>query len=392
MNTKIHCNYDQLVAIEELLKKQHPRNPNKHPDTQIKRLAEILQYQGFRYPLKVSKLSGYITAGHGRLLAAKHLGLKVVPVNYQDYIDDAQEYADIVADNAIASWAELDLSSINTDIADFGPEFNVDMLGLENFTVEVSEKLEPQCDEDEIPEKVEPKTKLGDIYKLGNHRLMCGDSTALTDVEKLMDGNKVDMVFTDPPYGIDIVSRGCFGDGKKYGSMKAKHNFYRDVKNDDSTKTAHDAFNLCKSFNIETMIFWGANFYPSVLDEGMSWLVWDKEVAAPSFSDCEIAFVNKFGKLRIYKHQWSGMIKDSERCERRVHPTQKPVALSEFCFDTYGRPKNVLDLFGGSGSTLIACEKTNRKCFMMELDPSYCDVIVSRWEKYTGRKAELING
>lgn len=196
----VHCLYDKLVSTSELA--PHPKNRNKHPDEQIERLAKVLKYQGWRYPVKVSKLSGFITSGHGRLLAARLNGWKEVPVNFQDYEDEAQEYADVQADNAIASWAELDLAGINSDIGDLGPDFDIDLLGIEDFTLEIAEKLEPQCDEDDIPEQVEAKTKRGDIYKLGRHRLMCGDSTSIDDVERLMAGDKADMVFTDPPYGV----------------------------------------------------------------------------------------------------------------------------------------------------------------------------------------------
>jgi len=248
-------------------------------------------------------------------------------------------------------------------------------------------------DEDAVPEvPKEPKTKLGDLYKLGEHRLLCGDSTNIQHVERLMAGEKADMVFTDPPYGIKVVELGSFADGKQHGSMKAAHGKYSAVIGDETTKTAHDAYSLCRTLEIKTQIFWGANFYPQVLEEGMSWLVWDKNTCAPSFSDCEIAFVNKKGKLRIYKHQWSGMIKDSERGEKRHHPTQKPIALAEWCFETYDpEAKNILDLFGGSGSTLIACEKTNRKCFMMELDPNYIDVIIKRFIQYANKPVFRIN-
>jgi hypothetical protein len=136
---KVRCLYDKLVPIEEL--KAHPQNRNKHSDSQIQRLARIIEYQGWRYPLKVSRLSGCITAGHGRLLAAKANGWSQVPVNYQDYDSEEQEYADVQADNAIASWAELDLSAINTDIGDLGPDFDIDMLGLRGFVLEPMELL-----------------------------------------------------------------------------------------------------------------------------------------------------------------------------------------------------------------------------------------------------------
>jgi hypothetical protein len=136
----VHCAHDELIDVTTL--KAHPQNRNDHPADQIVRLAKILEYQGWRYPVKVSKRSGFITSGHGRVLAAKSLGWKQVPVNFQDYDSDEQEYADVVSDNAIASWSELDLSGINTDIGDLGPDFDIDLLGIQNFKIDISEKLD----------------------------------------------------------------------------------------------------------------------------------------------------------------------------------------------------------------------------------------------------------
>jgi 16S rRNA G966 N2-methylase RsmD len=374
--------------------KQHPKNRNKHSEEQIDRLAKILEYQGWRYPIKVSNRSGFITSGHGRLMAAQKIPLAEVPVNFQDYDSDEQEYADIQSDNAIAAWAELDLSGINLDIGELGPDFDIDLLGIKNFTLDISEK--GQCDEDEVPEHVEAITTLGDLYRLGDHRLLCGDSTDILQVEKLMNGEKADMVFTDPPYGMSIVNvdKGPKNQIGGYGiEGKAKRGTYKPVIGDDSIKTALDSFNLCRGLGIETLVFWGANFYASALPNSSGWLCWDKENGEGFFADGELAWTNREKQLRIFKHQWKGMIKASEMGQKRVHPTQKPIALAEWVFHICNKEsKSVLDLFGGSGSTLIACEKTNRKCFMMELDPHYCDVIVARWEKYTGKKAELING
>lgn len=152
---KIHCKYDELVDPKSL--KQHPKNRNNHPQDQIKRLAQILDYQGFRYPIKVSKASGFVTSGHGRIAAAILNGWTEVPVNYQEYESQEQEYADLVADNSIASWSELDLSGINTDIGDLGPDFDIDLLGIKNFEIdppinfiEPKEKKEPEFKEAEI--------------------------------------------------------------------------------------------------------------------------------------------------------------------------------------------------------------------------------------------------
>lgn len=373
---------------------RHPKNPNEHSKEQIERLAELIRYQGWRLPIIVSKQSGYIVSGHGRLDAALSMGLKEVPVVFQDFIDDEQEYAFLVSDNAIAAWAALDMASINQYMLDLGPDFNIDLLGIKDFMLEPSDKLEPQCNEDDVPEVKESIVKPGDIWQLGRHRLMCGDSTSIDAVEKLMGGEKSDMVFTDPPYGMSVVKK----DGNNNGLGEAidgvvgvaARGKYRPVIGDDSTQTAIDAYNLCRGMNIQGLIFWGAQFYAEALEPSAGWIVWDKENGEGFFADGELAWSNFDKQVRFFRHQWKGMIRDSERGQKRVHPTQKPIALAEWCFENYGNPKSILDLFGGSGSTLIACEKTNRKCFMMELDPHYCAVIVERWQKYTGKKAERI--
>ena len=171
----------KLVPISEI--KLDPKNRNKHPKEQIERLAAIIEYQGFRNPVVISNRTGYLKAGEGRFLAAKKLKLKEIPATFQDFDSEEQETAYGISDNAISAWAELDLSGINADIPDLGENFNVDLLGIKNFSVEQIES-EPGCDEDEVPEHVEPKTKLGDLYQLGNHRLLCGDSTSIDAVEK----------------------------------------------------------------------------------------------------------------------------------------------------------------------------------------------------------------
>jgi len=399
---KIHCQYSKMVSPKDL--KPHPKNRNLHPSAQIDRLIKILEYQGWRYPIKVSNRSGFITSGHGRNIAALKMKLDLVPVSYQDYDSDEQEYADVQADNAIASWSELDLKLINNDIGDLGPDFDIDLLGIKDFTLDISEK--GFCDENEIPDKVEPKTKLGDIYKLGNHRLMCGDSTQIYAVEKLMNGEKTDMVFTDPPYGISIVKSDTIGISARVGFVSprnapspfAKARKYKVIEGDDKEFDPTHILNM----SAKTKIMWGANHYASKLPDHPQWLVWDKKLEsggldANNFSDCELAWTNS-DKLstKIYRHIWAGMLRTGDRKEElkdRIHPTQKPVGLCEQIIKDFSKDKEtILDIYGGSGSTLIACEKTNRKCFMMEIDPHYCDVIVARWEKYTGQKAELING
>jgi site-specific DNA-methyltransferase (adenine-specific) len=200
----------------------------------------------------------------------------------------------------------------------------------------------------------------------------------------LMDGQKADMVFTDPPYGINEK-----GDRSKRGGATQGGNFKDFI--DDSIEYAVKAFNICDELNIPRQVWWGANYYAHHIPQSNNWFVWDKRVEdkqKDTQSDCELAWVkSKWSSVRIFRHLWKGMLKDSERGQSRVHPTQKPVELAIWSFDYFKDVTSVLDLFLGSGSTLIACEKTNRKCYGMELDPHYVDVIIKRWQEFTGKEA-----
>lgn len=387
METKIHCKYDELINPKEL--KNHPKNRNKHGQDQIERLAELYKYHGIRHPIIVSNLSKCIVAGHGRKLAAIRAGIKEMPVVYQDFDSSESEYAFIQADNAIALWAELDLAGINEDIGDLGPDFDINMLGIQDFTLDVAEK-EFEGDPDEVPEVVEPVAKLGQIYKLGEHRLMCGDSTDEATVAQLMNGEKADMVFTDPPYGVKVVKSGKVG---AYFGVAKKGN-YKEIINDETTDCAKAFYDTCKTMGFKNFILWGGNYFTDFLEPKNSWIVWNKRGTSGienTFADGELAWSDIGFPVRIHNQLWIGMIRAGEK-DKRVHPTQKPIDLAKFCFELIKDCKSVYDGFGGSGSTLIACEKTNRKCFMMELDPHYVDVIIARWEKFTGKKAELLNG
>lgn len=386
----IHCKYDELVSVGDL--KPSPRNANKHPEDQIERLAKILNYQGWRYPIKVSRRSGFVTSGHGRILAAKHLGWERVPVNYQDYEDDDQEHADVHSDNSIAAWAELDLALINTQIGDFDPGFDIDLLGIKDFVLDPSEK-EFGSGEDEVPEAPpEPVVKRGELWILGEHRLLIDDCTVKENVERLMAGEKADMVFTDPPYGIN---ESAAKRATRETNSLAKSNSHLTEFVDDSTSYAIDAFNICQAIGIPTQVWFGANYYCHSIPQTNNWLVWDKRIEekhTDNNSDAELAWVQDGrSSVRIFRHLWKGLIKGSEHRERRVHPTQKPTALAEWCISKY-EAKIVLDLFLGSGSTLIACEKTGRRCFGMEIDPHYGQVIIERFQKFSGKKAVREDG
>lgn len=317
-----------------------------------------------------------------------------------EWDEPKEKAANIAANKGAGEWDLTKLGEWFKDLDTLGFDLNLTM-----FDQVEREELFPELvvvgehtrsgptgvDEDEVPEQVEPKTKMGDLYQLGEHRLVCGDSTQLKTIERLLNGSKVDMVFTDPPYGIDEKTERI--DSKR--NINAKSNNWKRVLGDKNTDCAK-ALCVFVTELAPTIILWGANFYCHALPETGNWIVWDKRVEdkqRDDNSDCELAWVKtKKRSVRIFRHLWKGMIKGSEYGQARVHPTQKPIALAEWSFETYSsESKNILDLFGGSGSTLIACEKTKRKCFMAELDPHYCDVIVSRWEKYTGKKAKLIS-
>ena len=388
---EIKCTQENLRLIPIIEVVPNPRNNNRHSIEQINYLAKLIKAHGFREPLLISNRSGFLIAGHGRLEAAKLLWMETIPAIFQDFASEAEEYQHMTADNEIARWAELDYQNVYDTLKEI-PEIDTELLGIENFVI--PEVVEPQCDEDEVPEvPEEPKTKLGDIYKLGNHRLMCGDSTSIDAVEKLMDGNKADMVFTDPPYGINEETDRDFSSRTR----KAKGNSFDKIIGDDSIDTAVAAYSI-SDLLAPIVCYWGGNYYAHKMNPSSCWIVWDKRVEEKQRdmnSDCELAYVKHPNKesVRIFRHLWKGMIKGSEHGQGRVHPTQKPIALAEWCFDELDKDsKIIVDLFCGSGSTLIACEKSKRLCFGMELSPKYCDVIVARWEKFTGKKAELING
>jgi len=386
MELEIHCRFDALVPAEELI--PHPKNRNIHPPDQIERLAKLLKYQGIRAPIVVDKRDKKtIVKGHGTLEAIKLTGEKSIPVVYQSFKDDDQAYAFVQSDNAIGAWASLDFRGINLDLGDLGPDFDLDLLGLRNFELEPLDKYGDK-DADAMPEIRSTNIELGDLYSLGIHRLLCGDSTDSKSVERLMNGEKADMVFTDPPYGIDVAGH----DGKIGQGKKAISKTYGDIIGD--TKEFDPRFLL--DLPGEKFIF-GGNYFAHILPRSTHWIVWnkhskDEHSRANDFSDCELIWttINRTSTVQ-YVHGWSGMFRNGPKKEEynKVHPAQKPVGLISEILNDY--PANlILDPFLGSGSTLIACEKTNRKCRGAEIDPMYCDVIVRRWMKFTGQMAYLI--
>ena len=371
----------------------YARNSRTHSNEQISQIASSIKEFGWTNPILIDE-TGSIIAGHGRVLAASKLNFTEAPTITLAGLTEAQKRAYVIADNSLALNAGWDLEMLKIEIEDLKEfDFDISLLGFdEEFLDKIiePEQIEGLTDEDAIPDvPYEPITKLGDIYLLGNHRLMCGDSTSIDAVDKLVNSTKIDLCYTDPLYGINEK-----GDRSKRGGL-AQGNKLKDFK-DDTIDYAVEAYQIVEgALNIPRQVWWGANYYCHALPQSNNWFVWDKRVEEKqkdTQSDCELAWVkSKWSSVRIFRHLWKGLIKGSEHGQKRVHPTQKPVALAEWSFDYFKEVNTVLDLFGGSGSTLIACEKTNRSCFMMEFEPHYCDVIVKRWEDFTGKRAQLIN-
>lgn len=380
----------ETLNISELI--PYARNARTHSEAQVAQIAASIREFGFTNPVLIDG-DGGIIAGHGRVLAARKLGLETVPTIRLDYMTEAQKRAYVIADNKLALNAGWDDELLSLELGELD-EAGFD-LSLTGFTDDELAKLmlaedteQGLTDEDEVPEPpVDPVTKIGDVWVMGNHRLMCGDSTSIDAVDLLMSGSKAEMIYTDPPYGISVVGK----NGKVGGDNLAKNGVYAPIAGDDSIEVALEAIQLIQTLDPKVQIIWGGNYYADRLKNVASWVVWDKRggMASNNFADCELAWCNLGSPARIYKQVWSGMIKEGES-GKRVHPTQKPIALAEWCIDQYGKGcETVLDLFGGSGSTLIACETRKRLGFIMELAPAYCDVIVKRWQEFTGKKATL---
>lgn len=370
------------IPIEKVT--PYTNNPRCN-DTAVNSVAESIKEFGFKVPIIIDK-NNVIVAGHTRVKAAKILGLESVPCIMADDLSEEQVNAFRLADNKVAEAAEWDFDKLEEELNNISIDMSV--FGFESLI----EELEPEVVEDDYSESLpaEPKAKTGDIYQLGRHRLMCGDSTSVTDTERLLGGNKIDLVLTDPPYGISIVN----DKGKVGAENIAKNRTYLEVKGDDTTETAQENYQACISLGIDNYIIFGGNYFTDFLPFSDGWLIWDKRVGMPSnnFADGEMAWCSFHTPLRIYRQLWNGMIREGES-EDRVHPTQKPVRmLSDILKDFSSESDNILDCFGGSDSTLMACEQLNRNCYMMEYEPHYIDVIIDRWEKFTGKKAVLVDG
>lgn len=378
------------IAIKDI--KPYERNAKKHDERQIKNVMQSIKNYGIVQPLVVDK-DNVLIIGHCRLIAAKRLKLKEVPVVRMDELTQEQVNKLRLLDNKLneSEW-DFDLLAEDIPTLDFS-DFDIDW----DLPEDILEK-NTEIEEDEAPEPpAEPKAKLGDLYILGNHRLICGDSTDIAVIDRLMDGVKADMVFTDPPYALVGNSTGL---GSATDDM-LKPFFLAIFKN--ICKFTHDLMHVyvCCDWKSCNAILTEAK--KTQLTE-KSLIVWDKEsigLGSPYMSQYELIWFFENHKQKTmqagkteYKNRRNIKGKSNvwkyKRVQDREHNAQKPVelvaeALNNSCFEN----EIVLDLFGGSGSTLIACEQLNRKCYMCELDPKYVSVIVNRWLNFTGRKDEI---
>lgn len=378
----------EWMSVETLI--PYAKNARTHSDEQVAQIAGSIKEFGFNNPVLIDKENSII-AGHGRLMAARKLGMDKVPVVQLDHMTEAQRKAYVLADNRIALNSGWDTSMLSLELQELKDDIDLSLLGFDADELDALlnpiEETEGLTDEDAVPDvPVEPKTKLGDIYILGNHRLMCGDSTSIDDVDKLMDGQKADMVFTDPPYGVDYkginndsrdgledLLRGAFGNylsvAKSGASIYCFHS-------DRCADVFHRVFR--EFFHFSSMIIWAKNSLTLSQTDYQSQhepclYGWMDNGKHSWYSDRKQTSVWKFDKERVVGHT-----------------TPKPVGLVERAINNSSKGGDlVIDLFGGSGSTMIAAEKLGRCARIMELDPKYCDVIVQRWEEFTGKKAVL---
>ena len=371
-------------------------NAKKHDSTQIANVAESIKQFGFVQPIVIDR-DDVIVIGHCRALAAKKLGMKEVPCVCVDDLTPEQVNALRIVDNK-SNESEWDFDILHDELAD------LDLSGFDfDFGIE-DEEEETEIVEDEVPEvdeDAEPITKLGDIWQVGRHRLVCGDSTDKATVEMLMDGKKADMVFTDPPYALFGNSTGVAG----ICDDKMTRPFFLAIfqRLRENTKLFGHIYACCdwhSAFSLQAMAKKAGLTEKNlcIWDKGdgglgamyqqcyeMVWFFANSPLATQTIGKKKVGERTVNGKPNIWRYS-------RENSNDRVHNAQKPLAMVEFAIkNSCDKGENVLDLFGGSGTTLIASEETDRICYTMELDPKYCDVIIKRWETLTGNRAVLLN-
>lgn len=380
------------IALKDL--KPYENNPRKNDDA-VKYVAESIKEFGFKVPIVIDK-NNVIVAGHTRYKAAKKLKMSEVPCIIADDLTDEQIKAFRLADNKVAEKAEWDFDLLNAELDDI-IDLDMELFGFEDALQDDAE--EAVEDEFEVELPAEPKSKLGDIYQLGNNRLMCGDSTVLEDVEKLMGGEQADMLLTDPPYNVNY-------EGKTKDKLKIKND---QMGNDNFRQFLTDAFSNADMVMKPGAVFYiwhadseGYNFRGACFDAGWTvrqCLIWNKNSMVMGRQDyqwkhepCLYGWKEGAGHLWASDRKQTTVINFDKPTRNDMHQTMKPIPLFDYQIKNNTKGGDVvLDLFGGSGTTIMACEQNGRRGYSMEYDPRYVDVIVDRWEKFTGAKAVLLN-
>lgn len=395
----------EYVEVEKLI--PYARNSRTHSDEQVAQICGSIKEFGFTNPVLIDG-EGVIIAGHGRTIAAQRLNMKEVPCLRLDYLTEAQKKAYVIADNKLALNAGWDDEMLALELGDL-KELDFD-LSLTGFDDDELNKLlaeavnEGLIDEDDAPlPPDEPISKLGDVWQLGSHRVICGDSTSIDAVDKLMEGQKADMVFTDPPYGMSYGGGRAAGSTPKGALVKA-HGMIKgdDLEGENLISLVRDAIATCIASSKQGAAYYicftwrtYSEFEEAIELGGASvanCIVWDKKSIGLGNANYrpqhEFIFYVKGGAWYGDKGQSDVWYMSRGATGEYVHPTQKPVELVEKAISNSSKPGDlVLDVFGGSGSTLIACEKTSRHCRLVDLDPKYVDVMVKRWQDYTGKQA-----
>jgi len=436
---------DQLLA--------NPRNARIHPKRQADALKGVLSEVGWVQDVIVNQRSGMVVDGHLRIALALRENQPTIPVKYVDLSDDEEHLILATLDplSAAETWDKEKLDDLLRDVSTGDAAVQqlladlAESVGIPSVQVAIA----PEDDEVQVDDAGPTRVQLGETWQLGRHTVACVDSTDRAAVERLVIGKRVGMVVADPPYGIDIVAAdGYIGGGAKYdypfggvkgfvgastahkartgryyieethgkrglgtangskpfgsrrdhvvgtigGDNMIAAGLYAPVIGDDSIETAINAVTLAlELFENATHFWWGANNYAHVLPPSTCWIVWDKQNTG-NFADAELAWSNHKSAVRIFAHMWNGLMKASERGERRAHPTQKPVALFAWLYEKYGKTDDVIfDPFLGSGPSLKAAEKLGRTVIGSELSPPYCDHILDWWERTTGETAERIS-
>lgn len=382
-----------VMGVDEL--RPYEKNARKHADQDISVIMRSIEEFGFNDPIGIWGPQNVIVEGHGRLMAAKKLGMKQVPCIRLDDLTDEQRRAYALAHNRTAELSVWDPDLLPLELEDL-PSYDMTEFGFASPAEEDADEAKEDDYDGSVPEQ--PRSKLGDLYQLGRHRLLCGDATMIDHVTRLMDGQLADLFITDPPYNVDYT-------GKTKDNLKIQND---KMENDKFREFLRDSFLSADMVMKPGAVFYiwhadseGYNFRGACADIGWKvrqCLIWNKNSMVMGRQDyqwkhepCLYGWKDGAGHLWASDRRQVTVLDFNRPNVNDLHPTMKPIGLFDYQIKNNTKGGDiVLDLFGGSGTTIMACEQNGRSAYTMELDPRYVDVIVDRWEKLTGKKAELI--